>query len=133
MGSYFVCLGKYATFGGRSTRTEFWGYNIVNAILVIVLGYFYIHAQPEQHTIATTIFFIYIVITICPTLAVMSRRWHDMGRTGKWLFLNLVPIVGLVVSYFFMFGDGEEGTNEYGRNPRERRYRKRHRQQMQRM
>ena len=127
MGSYFICLGKYATFSGRATRLEFWGYNIVNAILVLALGYFYLNASAEHQTIATTLFVIYVLITICPTLAVLSRRWHDIGRTGKWLWLNLVPVVGTVVSYCFMLSDGEEGTNEYGRNPRERRYRRRNR------
>ena len=103
---------------------EFWGYNIVNAILVGALAYFYLNAGDNQ-TIATTIFVLYVMLTICPTLAVLSRRWHDLGRTGKCLLLNLVPIVGTVVSYCFMFADGEDGSNEYGRNPRERRYRKR--------
>ena len=126
MASYFICLGKYATFGGRSTRLEFWGYNIVNAILVFALGYFYLNAG-ENQTIATTVFVIYVLLTTCPTLAVLSRRWHDIGRTGKWLLLNLIPVVGTVVSYCFMLTQGEEGTNEYGRDPRERRYRKRNR------
>lgn len=125
--SYFTCLGKYATFSGRATRVEFWGYTIVNTILTILLGYFYITAEKQYQTIATTVFLLYLAITICPSLAVMSRRWHDMGRTGLWLLLHLVPVVGWVVSLFFMFSQGEEGSNEYGRNPRERRYRKRNR------
>ncbi len=127
MGSYFVCLGKYATFNGRSTRTEFWGYTIVNSIIIFALAYFYINAGKSYQTIATTLFIAYTIISICPSLAAMSRRWHDLGRTGKWLWLNLVPVVGTVVSLFFMLGEGEDGTNEYGRNPRERRYRKRNR------
>lgn len=130
MGSYFVCLGKYLTFGGRSTRTEFWGYNIVNTLLLCALAYFCINSGDEYGTVATTIFIVYLVLTICPTLAVMSRRWHDLGRTGKWLLLNLVPVIGTVVSYCFMLSHGEEGTNEYGRDPRERRYRKKRRKQM---
>lgn len=127
MVSYFICLAKYATFSGRATRTEFWGYTIVNTILIVALGYFYMNAQKQFQTIATTVFFLYLLITICPSLAVMSRRWHDIGRTGKWLLLQLVPLSGILVSHFFMLKRGEEGTNEYGRNPRERRYRKRNR------
>lgn len=127
MVSYFICLAKYATFSGRATRVEFWGYTIVNAIITIALGYFYVNAEEQFQTLATTLFLLYLVITLCPSLAVMSRRWHDLGRTGKWLLLHLVFIVGSVVSLFFMLGDGEEGTNQYGRNPRERRYRRRNR------
>lgn len=127
MGSYFICLGKYASFGGRSTRTEFWGYTIVNSLIIFALAYFYMHAGKTYQTVATTLLIVYIAVTVCPSLAVMSRRWHDMGRTGKWLLLNLVVGVGTIVSLLFMLSKGEDGTNEYGRNPRERRYRKRNR------
>ncbi len=127
MTSYFICLGKYATFSGRATRVEFWGYTIMNAIIVAALGYFYLNAPTQQQTLATALLLIYVGLTVCPSLAVMSRRWHDIGRTGKWLWLNLVPAVGTVVSLCFMLTRGEEGTNEYGRNPRERRYRRQQR------
>ncbi len=128
MGAYFSCLGKYATFGGRASRAEFWGYNIVNAIIIAIMAYFYYNSQTElSHNIAIAVLIMYIIITTFPTLGVMSRRWHDIGRTGKWLWLNLVPVVGTVVTYGFMFVKGEEGTNEYGRNPLERRFRRRRR------
>ena len=127
MASYFVCLGKFAVFRGRSTRTEFWGYTIVNSIIIIALAYFYTNAGSDKITLATTLFIAYSIISICPSLAVTCRRWHDLGRTGRWLWLNLVPVVGTVVTLCFMLGDGEETANEYGRNPRERRYRRRNR------
>ena len=128
MGSYFSCLGKYSTFGGRSSRAEFWGYNIVNAIFIALITYWFATSQTElSRNISLAVLVMYVIITISPTLAVMSRRWHDIGRTGKWLWLNLVPGIGTVVSYGFMFVKGEEGTNEYGRNPLERRFRRRRR------
>lgn len=127
MASYFICLAKFAVFRGRSTRTEFWGYTIVNSIIICALAYFYLTADKANSTLATTLLIIYLIISIFPSLSVMCRRWHDLGRTGKWLWLNLVPVVGTVVSMFFMLGSGEEAANEYGRNPRERRYRKRNR------
>ena len=74
---------------------------------------------------AALVLIIYILITICPTLAATVRRWHDLGRTGKWLWLNLVPGVGTVVTLGFMCCKGEDATNEYGRNPRERKIRRR--------
>lgn len=126
MGSYFSCLGKYATFGGRSRRREFWGYTIVNSIILGIMIYFYLTAKTDAtQTLATTVLIIYIVLTICPTMAAICRRWHDLGRTGKWLWLNLVPGVGTAVTLCFMLCQGENATNEYGRNPRERRIRRR--------
>lgn len=126
MGSYFSCLGKYATFSGRSRRREFWGYTIVNCIILAVIIYFYLTAKTDtSQGMSTAILIIYILITTCPTLAVTSRRWHDLGRTGKWLWLNLVPGVGTLVTLCFMLGDSETETNEYGRNPKERKIRRR--------
>lgn len=126
MGSYFSCLGKYATFSGRSRRREFWGYTIVNAIILGIMIYFYLTAKTDaSQSLSTAVLIIYILITICPTLAVTARRWHDLGRTGKWLWLNLVPAVGTVVTLCFMLGEGEADTNEYGRNPKERKIRRR--------
>lgn len=126
MGSYFSCLGKYSTFDGRSRRREFWGYTIVNAIILAIMIYFYVTAKTDtSQSLSTAVLIIYIIITICPTLAAISRRWHDVGRTGKWLWLNIIPAIGTVVTYCFMLCDSEEGINEYGRNPKERKIRRR--------
>ncbi len=126
MGSYFSCLGKYATFSGRSRRREFWGYTIVNTIILGIMIYFYLTAKTDTSVnLSTAVLIIYIIITTCPTLAATVRRWHDLGRTGKWLWLNLVPGVGTLVTLCFMLGEGEDATNEYGRNPKERKIRRR--------
>ena len=128
MGSYFRCLGKYATFSGRSTRGEFWGYTVVHIILLGGMFYFYFTAGDElSRNVSTAVVVMYIILTFCPSLAVTSRRWHDIGRTGKWLWLNLVIGIGTIVTFGFMLTQGEEGTNEYGRNPRERKIRRKKR------
>lgn len=133
--SYIKCLGKYALFNGRSTRREFWGYTIIN--FLIIFGLVWIRSKTQltsgdddniMKTLQKVIeyaFIVYILVTICPSFAVMCRRWHDIGRTGKWLWLNLVLGVGTVVSFFFFLGKGDEGTNEYGRDPREKSRKKR--------
>ncbi len=133
--SYIKCLGKYSSFSGRSTRREFWGFAIIN--FLILFGLFYLQATVQvsessnvatAKTLRTVIDFgiiLYILLTLSPALAAMCRRWHDLGRTGKWLWLNFVPVVGTVVSLFFFLGKGDEGTNDYGRDPRERKYKRR--------
>lgn len=123
---YFRCLSKYAVFKGRASRGEYWGFTVINtAVLLLIL---ILHAKYQVgtlHTVLTYIAIIYAVLTLMPTLAVMSRRWHDLGRTGLWVFLNVVPVVGTFVSLCFFLGKGQEGSNIYGRDPRERKYRRR--------
>lgn len=125
MGSYFNCLGRYASFGGRSSRGEFWGYTIVNAVILAVMTYFYFNTDSTlSQNISATVLILYILITACPSIAVVIRRWHDLGRTGKWILLNFIPGVGTIVSFCFFLTKGEEITNEYGRNPLERKLRR---------
>lgn len=124
--SYFKCLGKYAVFRGRASRLEYWGYNIVNAVIIFVL--LLLDAKFQTGALSKIFRYAviaYVVLTLLPTIAVMSRRWHDLDRTGAWVFLNLVPLVGTVVSMCFFLGRGSRGTNRFGRDPREKKFKKR--------
>lgn len=125
MGIYFNCLSNYATFRGRASRKEFWCYSIINAVIIFVLLWININVQGgEIFTASGYLLMFYSIFTLLPTLAVMSRRWHDIGRTGAWVLLNFVPVVGTVVSLGFFFTDGDSGSNKYGRNPYEKKFRK---------
>lgn len=126
MGLYFKCLSKYATFSGRASRKEFWYYSIINAFIILLLLWININFQGgEILTASGCLLIFYIVLTLMPSLAVVSRRWHDIGRTGAWLLLNLVPIVGTVVTLGFFFTEGDKGTNYFGRDPYEVKFKRR--------
>jgi uncharacterized membrane protein YhaH (DUF805 family) len=83
MGLYFKCLSKYATFSGRASRKEFWYYSIINALIILLLLWININFQGGAILTASGYLLIfYVVLTFMPSLAVVSRRWHDIGRTG---------------------------------------------------
>ena len=125
MGLYFSCLSKYATFRGRASRKEFWSYSIINSLIIAVLLWININVQNGSlFTTSGYLLMFYGILAFMPSIAVMSRRWHDIGRTGAWLLLNLVPVVGTVVSIGFFFSESDPGTNKYGRNPYEKKFRK---------
>lgn len=125
MGLYFKCLSKYATFSGRASRKEFWCYSIINTLIILILLYVNINIQGgELLTASGYLLIFYIILTFMPSLAAMSRRWHDIGRTGAWLFLNLVPVIGTIVSVGFFLVQGDKGTNEYGRDPFGKKFKK---------
>ncbi|MCF6272246.1 MAG: DUF805 domain-containing protein [Rhodobacteraceae bacterium] len=52
-----------------------------------------------------------------PSLAVGARRLHDGGRTGWWLLINLIPLIGFIVMLFFVIPKGQDGENKYGPDP----------------
>ena len=102
---YVDVLKKYATFGGRARRQEFWMFYLFNLIIDIVL-------QVIDTSVDTTIpASIYSLALVLPTLALGVRRMHDTNRSGWWI---LLPIVNLV---FFCF-EGDRGDNKYGSDPK---------------
>jgi uncharacterized membrane protein YhaH (DUF805 family) len=49
---------------------------------------------------------------------VTVRRLHDTGRTGWWILIGLIPVIGGIVVLIFMVLDSEPGANQYGLNPK---------------
>ncbi|MBA4267291.1 MAG: DUF805 domain-containing protein, partial [Comamonadaceae bacterium] len=54
---------------------------------------------------------------LLPSLAVGARRLHDIGKSGWWLLINLVPVVGWLVLLFFAVQPSQSGSNPYGAEP----------------
>ncbi len=110
---YFEVLKRYAVFSGRAPRIEYWMFFLFNIIIAIVLGF--IEVLIGMPGTISTLYFLAILI---PGIAVGVRRLHDIGRSGWWLLISLVPIIGAVVLLVFMVKDGQVGENQYGRNPK---------------
>ena len=103
----------YFKFSGRATGAEFWLWALLYYPASVVA---YILNSPE---IVIVIIALFVLVSFIPNLAVMVRRLHDTGRSAWWIFINLVPFIGWVVLVILLLGDGEEGGNKYGRDPRQ--------------
>ena len=104
-----VVLERYAQFTGRSRRAEFWWYALANLIISIVFNIL------GQATVAFSIVgFIYALAVLIPGIAVGIRRLHDTDKSGWWLLIAFVPLVGAIVLIVFFATDGTRGTNQYG-------------------
>ena len=62
---------------------------------------------------------VYSIGVLIPSLALSVRRLHDIGRTGWWVLISIIPVIGVVVLLVFMLLDSEPGSNRYGANPKE--------------
>lgn len=113
-----TCLSQYVTFTGRARRSEYWYWLLAVVVAEIVLSIFdtLIGTAYSSFTggVITTIF---IVAIILPSLAVAIRRLHDTGRTGWWVLLGAIPVVGLIVLLVFYAQDSGP-DNEYGPSPK---------------
>jgi uncharacterized membrane protein YhaH (DUF805 family) len=61
---------------------------------------------------------IYSLAVLIPGIAVSVRRLHDTNRSGWWLLISLIPLIGAIVLLVFMVQDSQEGDNQYGPNPK---------------
>lgn len=109
---YLAVLKKYAVFSGRARRKEFWMFVLINFIVAIALG------VVDMMLGTVVLGLIYAVATIIPSLAVGARRLHDIGKTGWWQLIGLVPLIGLIVLIIFFVMDSNPGDNQYGPNPK---------------
>ena len=113
-------LKRYAEFTGRSRRKGYWmwvllanGMCIVASILDGIAGMNGMIAGVYGPITAVVAFGLLV-----PSIAVSIRRLHDTDRSGWWLLLGLVPIVGAVIVLVFMMLDGTRGANRFGADPK---------------
>jgi uncharacterized membrane protein YhaH (DUF805 family) len=55
---------------------------------------------------------------LVPGIAVTVRRLHDIGKSGWWGLVALIPLIGSLILIYFAVKDSQPETNEYGPNPK---------------
>lgn len=118
MNYYSICLSKFADFSGRARRREYWTFALVNcliAMLLLTLGLTFGEDSPASNIMVT----IFYLIMLVPNLSVSVRRLHDIGKSGWYMFLSLIPLIGGLILLIWSLMDSEPGENLYGENPKE--------------
>ncbi|MEM7661155.1 MAG: DUF805 domain-containing protein [Pseudomonadota bacterium] len=105
-------------FQGRSSRAEYWwAYLMLIAIYIIVLTVTAILSNiPVLGAIFGIAILLFYLAAIIPSIAVGVRRLHDTDKSGWLMLLGLIPLVGLVLLFFFC-QRGTQGANTYGEDP----------------
>jgi uncharacterized membrane protein YhaH (DUF805 family) len=115
---YFDALLRYFEFSGRTTRGQYWMFQLCYAVLVV--GAIYLDHQGNfaaadlWHPGLFSTFV--LIFHVFPQLTVAVRRLHDIGRSGWWWLLNIVPLAGLLLFVWSFYGS-EIGANAYGDDP----------------
>jgi uncharacterized membrane protein YhaH (DUF805 family) len=114
-------LSKYATFAGRASRAEFWRWVVVFVLITLVTrmidGALFassIHEGLYVRGAMQPLTFLAILALFLPNMALAVRRLHDIGRSGWWLLLMAVPLVGPLVLLYWYVQPSVEGPNQYG-------------------
>ena len=137
---------NYINFRGRTRRSEYWYFllvtNIITCFFIILLILFFEkviyktnynpadypdydlyenfadHKHTEKILIIIGVFAGFIAIVMLPVISATVRRLHDIGKSGLFIFIALLPVIGDLVLIYFLCQDSEERLNEYGPSPK---------------
>ena len=119
MNWYLEVLRKYAVFDGRARRQEYWMFVLVNILIVAVLSV--VDTVVDIFSLGDSVGALtglYYLVVLVPSIAVTVRRLHDTDRSGWWILLALLPLLGTVVLFVFCVLDGTPGPNRFGESPK---------------
>ncbi len=106
---------KYADFNGRARRSEYWYFVLCNILAYLILSAVGFALGDYGGLILLGIFWLGVLI---PSIAVIVRRLHDVGKSGWFYFVVLIPLVGGIWLIVLLCTDSQVGPNQYGPNPK---------------
>lgn len=114
---YLHALRNFNNFDGRSSRTEYWMFGLFNTMFAILFFCIDVSFKInfEGHLFGP-FYIVYGLFCFLPGLALAVRRLHDVGKSGSYLFLALIPLVGLYLLVLFCT-ESEDDENIYGEKP----------------
>jgi uncharacterized membrane protein YhaH (DUF805 family) len=111
---------KYATFAGRARRSEYWYFMLFYFLAIVAMAIVDGLAGTFSEEAEIGLFSgLFVLATIVPSIAVTVRRLHDTDRSGWWILINFIPIIGAIVLLVFTVLDSQPGANRFGPNPKE--------------
>lgn len=106
---YFIKgIKNYAVFSGRAGRKDYWMFFLIYFLLYVVLA---IIDHFLGIRLLSSIFGLFMFI---PSISYAARRLHDIGRTGWWQLITVIPLIGLIVLIVFLAQKGNDEDNQYG-------------------
>lgn len=113
---YLKVIKNYFGFSGRARRKEYWMFALLSAVISIALGI--VDAIIGSAGSIGVLGLLYTLAVLIPSLAVSVRRLHDTDRSGWWLLIGLVPLIGAVVLLVFLASEGTRADNRFGADPK---------------
>ncbi len=106
-------FARFADFKTRSSRSEYWWFMLFYFLVGLVATIIQVTMEMTGGIIDLLVFLVFIV----PTISVTGRRLHDIGRSGWWLLIGLIPLIGTLILLYWVVKRGEDGDNRFGANP----------------
>jgi len=104
-----ICYKKFFDFSGRASKSEYWWFQLYNAIIYVLSFVF----QGDLVLLLS----ILIIVNLIPVYAVGVRRIHDSDKSGWFVLISLIPLIGLYI-FVLLLQDGSKGKNRFGAKPK---------------
>jgi uncharacterized membrane protein YhaH (DUF805 family) len=101
-----TCLTKYVDFEGRASKAEFWWFFLFQIIVIVVLSML----LPLLGSLAS-------LALLLPGLGVGVRRLHDIGKSGWWMLIGLIPLIGWLIAIYWAIQPSQTESNNWGAPP----------------
>lgn len=108
---YIMAFKRYATSEGRSSRRELIWFFVFQWLIYFLLNILEGLLSSGSYGILSGL---YMLASICPTVCLEIRRLHDVGKSGAWWWIALVPLLNFYLIYLLVFKRGEECANRFG-------------------
>ena len=119
---FLICvMSKYSDFTGRARRKEFWMYTLlffIFSLTFVILGAITSSIAVSLGMLHALLYVVIFLALICPTLALSVRRLHDVGKSGWWLLIGIIPIAGALYLLYLFSRRGLPGPTPYGPDPK---------------
>ncbi|WP_215866812.1 MULTISPECIES: DUF805 domain-containing protein [Acidithiobacillus] len=110
-----VVKNNYFQFHGRMARAEFWWFTLMNFLIALALTFIVLLLSAMKNTdLAIAIIGIYYLALLLPTLGGQIRRLHDIGMSGWWILINLVPYIGAIALLIMLILPSKPSGEVYG-------------------
>jgi len=111
--SITTCLSKYGIFKGRATRSEYWWFFLAISLPDCIT----LFVEHSAYEVLVYIYLLFSLAVLVPWIAVGSRRLHDVGKSGWWQLLWVVPIIGWIFIIYWSAKEGDNEENKFGVPP----------------
>jgi uncharacterized membrane protein YhaH (DUF805 family) len=109
MNSYIHCMTNFVNFNDRLGRRGFAIFYLINFLISLGLAFLEIFGK-----VGFPISSIYALITLIPVISAFVRRLHDVDKSGWWIFVSFVPIVGIIFMIWASLAKGKPEQNRFG-------------------
>lgn len=110
---------NYCNFNGRASRSEFWWFELFVVILgfIITMANSFLFIATHSTVIGMVLLYGVNLALLLPSIGLNVRRLHDIGKSGWYIFLSFIPLVGAIILIVWYCKDSQPMPNEYGPVP----------------